>query len=318
MSQLTEEQLQIRKGFLTASDCAAVLGLDPYRNAADVWAEKSCEHDDRFDRHIPDAVQIGSDLEEWLIKWGAEETGHQVHKFNVWRPHENGILGATLDAIGSPIGATDHVAFEAKTTGLCADERFIDGIDDWGPDMSDEIPPRILPQVFIQQACCPEVAYTIVPAMVGGRGRVIYRVQRDEDAIATVVEQCTAWWNKHVVAGEPPADCQPSLDTAKLLHRPPDGPTIDIEPSLLLKYLECVNARKTAKDAEDEIKAQLMAICGDTYEGVYADGVGTLRFRTESAGMRISNTELRRQFPDAWHALAYEATRVMPRFKADD
>jgi predicted phage-related endonuclease len=310
MTTLTTEQLETRRKHLTASDAGAALNLDPYKSPSDLWAEKVLDCNE-IDRSKNEAIALGNVLEPMLLDWCADEAGISIQRRQVWRVHDGGILACTLDGIADD----GETIVEAKTTGLCVDDHWNPHIDDWGAPMTDEIPTARLPQIYVQQACFPTVKRTLVPAMIGGRGRVMFEVPRDDDAIAAVVNQLEVWWNQHVVPSVQPEAGAPSYETCKSFKRPADGPVIEVHPDDLQRYLESVERRKQAQKAENDYKAALMAECGDTYEGVTAAGVGTLRFRTENAGKRIDSKKLRHEFPDVYAEVAYDTTRVMPRFK---
>ena len=81
-SSMTKEQWNAeRLKSIGGSDAAALLGLNPYKSAFALWAEKTGEikPEDISDR---EAVRLGHDLEDYVAKRFAEATGKKVRREN--------------------------------------------------------------------------------------------------------------------------------------------------------------------------------------------------------------------------------------------
>ena len=74
-----EEWLALRRGYIGGSDAAAVLGLDEYKSAYSLWAEKTGRIPE-FAGNI--ATRTGQCLEQFVAELWSEETGKKVRRKN--------------------------------------------------------------------------------------------------------------------------------------------------------------------------------------------------------------------------------------------
>lgn len=308
MSTLTEWQQQVRRDRLTASDAAAVLGLDPWKSPGDVWNEKVRELKPRGD--LSDAAKLGITLESGLIDYARRELCLGQGRSNQWRTCPDGILGATLDWCTDD---SEHIV-EAKTSGLF--NPFFDG-DDWGDSGTDEVPERVLVQSLVQLACVPSAKAVHVVALLGnGAGVRIYNVVRERDdvgeALRIVHQKLRDWWDRHVLGLHEPTGTPPSLETLKRVRRTP-GKTVEIDPEILVAYDEARSIAKTANDQVDQLKAALIGSLGDGERGECS--AGWFKFAEENAGKKPDLTMLEQEFPKAYAACMKPTTRMMPRYK---
>lgn len=68
-----------RKGFIGGSDIAAVMGLSRWKTCLQLWAEKTGKLDPA-DLSEVEAVQLGSELEDFVAKKFSKETGLKVRR----------------------------------------------------------------------------------------------------------------------------------------------------------------------------------------------------------------------------------------------
>ena len=73
------EWLQLRKNYIGGSDASAVIGLNPWRSAYTLWAEKTGKIPE-FEGNT--ATTVGSYLEELIAKLWEEETGKKCRRQN--------------------------------------------------------------------------------------------------------------------------------------------------------------------------------------------------------------------------------------------
>lgn len=94
--QGTPGWLQQRLRLLTASDAAAVLGLDPYRSAKDVLKRKL-----GYVKNRPTAAtRWGNALEDEAIAKYEAETGQVVHRYGLCaHPAHPSLLGGSPDGL---------------------------------------------------------------------------------------------------------------------------------------------------------------------------------------------------------------------------
>ena len=74
-----EEWLSLRKGYIGGSDAGAVIGLNPYKSAYTLWAEKTGKIPE-FEGNL--TTDVGSYLEEFIAKLFEKETGKKVRRKN--------------------------------------------------------------------------------------------------------------------------------------------------------------------------------------------------------------------------------------------
>lgn len=257
----THEQQAERLKYLTASRAPAVLGLDPWKSPADVLAEYTLPLDGD---NAGEAAEIGLDIEPALVAWAVRVRGLGAPTMQRWAVSPNGVMAATLDAtVGESIG------IEAKTAGILNPA----GIgDEWGESGTDQIPTKYLIQVAAQFVAAPMLETILVPALIGGRGRALYEVERAKpemrDLIAEVEIRCVAWWRCHVVDRVPmePDAPAPSMETLRRVRREPAS-VIDLTGDAevgqaVAAWRELTTAAGTAAKLAEDAKARALALLG--------------------------------------------------------
>jgi hypothetical protein len=105
---ITAEQRAARKQFVCSSDAPAVCGVDPYRNAADVYYDKVGLADDFAGNANTDRGNI---LEPVLIDWAERQLGFPLGRNVFVEDYDGRPLACNLDACN----ADRRVGVEAKT-----------------------------------------------------------------------------------------------------------------------------------------------------------------------------------------------------------
>jgi len=250
---ITGFQLEQRKKHIGSSDTSAILGLNPWKTAYDVWLEKTGQLEEGKGFIGNESTDIGSMIENGLLDWAAEQTGLKILK-NQYRVHGGGILSATHDALA----INKAWGYEAKTAGIV---RGFAIKDQWGEEGSDQIPEYYIIQCQHQMAVS-DLELVHVPALIGGRGRVPYVIQRNEELIRYILEKCQEFWEVSVIGGIEPAGL-PNLDIAKIRIRTP-GKTISLsDATIVSKWREAKDKEKAAKAAVEESERELYAAIGD-------------------------------------------------------
>lgn len=181
------EWVEWRRGGLGASELAAVMGLDPYRSEHDVWEEKTGlrpgfagNAKTRWGHRME---RLG--LEHWLDASATEG--------DLCRPSTDPVRDARYP----------HLWATPDGSALLADGRRV-GIEVKVTDAWSEPPERVRVQCLAQMG-------------LGGFARVdvvrlgfdddpaVFRIERDERAIADLLVAGEAWYVRHVLSGiEPP------------------------------------------------------------------------------------------------------------------
>lgn len=251
---LTQDEIERRRHFLTATDVPQILGKSPWGNASDVYLNKV--HRRQFTGNA--ATEAGTLLEPAVVAWAHQQLGGVVE--GDWRVHENGINACSLDAM-----TLDGEPVEAKTSGIVGPG----SPHQWGEPGTDEIPDYYLLQVHAQ-LLVTGARRAFVPALIGGRGFVMYVVRAHqglEDQIQRASEQ---FWTEHVEARIQP-DKTPKLETLKQLRREPES-VVSIPDGPVELYLAAKAEEKAAVAKAEAAQAELLASLGVAEAGDYSGG----------------------------------------------
>mgnify|MGYP001477650660 CR=1 FL=1 len=278
---ITEKQIEKRKGHIGSSDMAAILGLDPFRTAYDVWIEKT----GRLETPVSNSAMVrGRYLEDAILRWFETDFGKKIIK-NQYRALKQADVpvGVNLDAIvkdeGRPV--------EAKSVGPYNQEK-------WGTPGTDEVPDRVIIQCAVQLLCVDsDLCY--VPVYLPYRDFNLFYVYRNKELEEIILEHAHEFWEKYVLTDTPPEGVLPTLPYIRNIRR--TAKTISIPSSLFEAYDEVNNFLKEAEAKKEQIQAAILAAMGDAEEGV--DEITGKRFvLSERSRTTIDVNALRKEQPD--------------------
>ncbi len=274
---ISAEQKETRRKYIGSSDSAAIMGIDPYRSAADVWAEK-CGMVEDWEGN--DATDAGTLLEPSILAWAETQLGIIVR--DVLRIHPDGFTCANLDGF---VFATGELV-EAKSTGIV-------GYPDagYGEPGTDELPDRVIAQVHHQFAH-HDTGVAWVPVLIGQRGFVKYRVDRNEKLVTHILESGQAFMRDHVRTGIRPDDFRPSLETLKRWRRTPNK-VISVPDTLVDGVIIARAAAKQAKEDVEIAERELLTALGDAEGGDVGDGRSVTYMETARRGYSVEPTTYR-------------------------
>jgi len=247
---ITEKQKEMRLKHIGASESAAILGMNPWATAYDVWMEKTGRIMG-FDGN--EACDLGNMIEDGLLDWAGGEVGDRIIK-NQYRVHAGGVLSATHDALSME---NSNIGYEAKTAGLL---NPWNANDVWGEARTDEIPDHYIIQCQ-HQMLVSDLDIVFVPALIGGRGRVMFEVKRNYEIGEAILEACECFWEKNVKLDMPPTDC-PKLETVKRMRREP-GKVVLVNADVVQDWLSAKAAEELAKKDREQAEAAMLALVGD-------------------------------------------------------
>lgn len=249
-----------RRHGIGGSDAAAIVGLDPYRSALEVYLDKIGAPGPDVDS---DAAQWGNRLEAVVAEHFADETGFEILPGQpmVWHPAQP-FMFANVDRLLREPGA-DHpcALLEVKTTGAHLADRWTDGPPD-----------RVLVQVHHYLACTG-LARAFVAVLIGGQHFEQFEVERDDELVANLIEVEREFWAR-VERREPPApDASESASRAlQRLYADFEKDTeidLPIEASSLLDALrETKRVAAEMKDEDRRLSNALKALLGEAHIGV--------------------------------------------------
>lgn len=246
---ITAEQRIARRNAIGSSDMAAILGVNPYATAYDIWLEKTGKLTDEEIKSK--AIDAGNRFEAAVLDWAEEELQEPLDRnVSMIRPELH--LASNLDAMGKING--DPV--EAKTAGLFT---FLDK-DAWGDPGTDQVPEQYLVQCHVQMILA-RTDLCHLAAFLGGRGFVMYCIERNEALCDHIIQAAGDFWTRHVMTDLPP-DGLPTLEVIKRARRVPKK-VVNIAADVAHRFLDAKEKLKAAEEAMDPARRELLAAMGD-------------------------------------------------------
>lgn len=178
---LTDEQLEQRLNYICGSDCATILGLNPWSNRVKLWQEKTRQIVADDISHKP-AVKAGNFLEPAIRAWFEAEKGLKVteepnmiiHPIHKW-------MAGNIDGW---VGEDKKEILEIKTTSCDKG---------WGKQGENKIPDNYLCQISHYMAVtCSEVCHVAV--LIRGTDFRTYRYTRNIELEDIIIEKEQQFW----------------------------------------------------------------------------------------------------------------------------
>lgn len=257
---LPEWIAEARRKHIGASDTPAILGVSPFKNAADVFYTKG---EYQTEEVTTEAMETGNRLERPLLAFAHEKLGVEIETDDLFRVSEGrdgGIMSALLD--GSIVGKPEAV--EAKYVGPAF-------APDWGPEGTDQIPAGVVVQCQHQMYVADLERVHVVAAIARySLDWCLFLVERNEPLIDVIVDADVRFWNEYVLPGVCPPDVLPALDTLKALVRVADK--VVKVPKALVKELDRARAARSFVDGQvKQVEAAMLKALGDAEAGDYGD-----------------------------------------------
>lgn len=257
-----------RQKHLGSSDMSAILGLDPRRNAYDVYLEKT-------GKLMPEpenqAMYAGTMFEDGILSHAESSLGKLIR--NQYRSaKDKGLpLGANIDALlvktGDPI--------EVKTAGL-----YGPLTEHWGDAGTDQVPDRVLIQTHVHMICTDkELCH--VAAFLGGRGFQLFVVPRDQQVSDIISTEADSFWRNNVERDVPPTDLLPHAGVIKRVRRQPET-IVQLDQSLIDYWLATKECLKEAKNADEQALTAILTALGDAEAGQCETGLFTYLEQTRA------------------------------------
>ena len=185
-----EQRKELSQG-IGASECGAVLGVDPYTTPYELWLIKT----GRMVKDVAneEAVIMGHMLEPVIAKRYAQLTQQKVARVNAaYRHKQYPHMLCHLDR--KIIGK--RKAVEIKTANPFSTM--------WGEAGTDEVPLHYIAQVQHQLAVTGWEENDLI-VFRGTTDLRIYPFKRDEDTIQLITDKVNHFWNYHILRDIPPA-----------------------------------------------------------------------------------------------------------------
>ena len=281
-----EDWLRYRKCGITGTDAGAILGLNPYRSAFQVYHDKISDTIENIDN---EAMRQGRDLEEYVAQRFSEETGFKVRRANaIYQSEEHPLLLADFDRliVGQKAG------LECKTVSPFSADKWADG----------KIPAHYMAQVNHYLAVSGFDCWYMA-ALIFGRELVIHKIVTDKQVLSDLIDKEELFWTNHVVPQIPPAPNGCDCDTQQInqLYEVDNrDKTADLSAlhGLLDKrqelsdQIEQMEQEKTA--IEQQVKLQMQDAAYGTAPGYKVSWVS-------SESERVDSQRLRKEQPDIFN-----------------
>lgn len=270
MTNEREEWLRERKRGLGGTDVACIVC-----SSADASQKVGCFEKSEFalwadktgievasDHRDNSAAFRGQMMEDYVCKMYQHRLGDDVELVEsglLWHP-KNKIIFGTPDRLVKKDGI--EFGMDAKT------RRFRKG---WGPDGSTDIPldVEIQMRVYMEIVDAP---YWDIATLLGLDDLRIYRIERDKELGQKIMNLASEWWERHVVANEPPpADgSSKAKEVLSLMH---PRPKPDVFMDATIKDKEIRDELTEIKKKQSELKAR-RDLLENTLRAKIGDAVG--------------------------------------------
>lgn len=250
-----EEWLALRKKLgIGGSDAASVIGLNPYKGAYTLWAEKTGKIPE-FEGNL--TTEVGSYLEEFVAQLFTRETGKKVRRKNrILANTDYPFAFADVDRL--VVG--EKALLEIKTTN------------------SFPVMKKIKNKEYPEQWYCQMTHYLAVSGLeraylavlVECREFKVFELERDDAEIAALMREEEAFWQKVQTNTPPPADgLESTSKTITALY--PESNTENVNlysyQTELARYMELSEQIKALDAAREEAANKVKAFLGEAGKG---------------------------------------------------
>lgn len=278
-----DKWLEVRKQGIGSSDAAAACGIHPYLSMLELWMIKTGRMEANIDESIEGYSPLywGNTLEPMVAKYYQEQTGNKVRRVNAILQHPDPDKAFMLANLDYAITGNDEVQIlECKTAGEHGTKLWRDGV-----------PLYVTCQVQHQLAVTGKQAAHICVLLCGHEAK-IYRVERDEQLIASIIEHERLFW-QYVETDTPPTpDYSESAARALKLLYPTAKPSSKIDlredDGANKLFEQLLSYRVSIDDIEqrhDQVKHQLQTLIADNEVAVFSMGAISWKRSKDSVGI---------------------------------
>ncbi|MGP5273161.1 YqaJ viral recombinase family nuclease [Psychrobacter faecalis] len=278
-----EDWLQFRKQGIGSSDAAAACGIHPYLSMLELWMIKTGRMESSVDESIDGYSPLywGNTLEPMVAKYYQEHTGNKVRRVNAILQHPDPDKAFMLANLDYAITGSDEVQIlECKTAGEHGAKLWKHGV-----------PLYVTCQVQHQLAVTGKQAAHICVLLCGHEAK-IYKVERDERLIASIIEHEREFW-QYVETDTPPTpDHSESAARAlkQLYPTPEPSSKVDLRDDdgankLFEQLLSYRDYMQELEQRHDQVKHQLQSLIQDNEIAVFSMGAISWKRSKDSIGL---------------------------------
>ncbi|CAJ0701076.1 YqaJ viral recombinase family nuclease [Ralstonia wenshanensis] len=275
--------LEVRRTGIGGSDAAAAVGLSTYKSRLELWLEKSgraadLPKPDPNDTREP--IWWGQILEPIVAAAYTQQTGRRVRKVNaVLRHPQVPFMLCNLDR--EVVGVPDVQILECKTAGMQGARHWQDGP-----------PEHVVLQVQHQLAVTGKRAADVA-VLLCGQQLAVYRIERDDELIARLIQLEAEFWSYVERDVPPPGDGSESADRAlRCLYPRDNGGTVDFsdDRQLSATFADLVAVREqieTLEVAAAKLKQTIQHAMGNASRALFDTGEVTFRRSKDSTSTDV-------------------------------
>lgn len=291
--------LSVRNDGIGGSDIGAIMGINPWKSAYALWAEKTgqVEAEDLSDKEF---VYWGTTLEQVVANRFCELTDKKVRKCGTLADEEYPFLHANVDRL--IIG--ENAGLECKTANGFKSKEWAD----------DNMPDSYYLQVqfYMMVTGCDK---WYVACLIGGNHFVWKEVPRNEEQIKAIREAAIKFWTENVEKKVAPVVDGSDATTELINEKYPSSKDVALAlPSSAEEWIrrldELAVTEKLLKNQKAQAQNAIKLMLGDAESGSYQDRV--VSWKEQAGRVTIDSKKLQEQFPQAYEACKKEGkpTRV--------
>ena len=250
-----EEWLQLRKKYIGGSDAGAVIGLNPYKSAYALWAEKTGLTPE-FEGNL--TTEVGNYLEGFVAKLFERETGKKVRRRNRMIVNDQ-YPWACADVDRVVVG--ENSILEIKTTNSLPNMRkFKNGEypESWYCQMAHYLSVGGFSKAYLA-------------VLIGCREFRVFELERDEAEISALMRSEAEFWELVQKKTPPPTDGEKSTTEAISAVYPGEDAADDVSlfgyESELAQYVAIGEQIKELKKLQDGCANRLKECLGNSSRG---------------------------------------------------
>lgn len=249
-----EEWLSLRRNFIGGSDAGAVVGLNPYKSAYTLWAEKTGKIPE-FEGNL--ITEVGSYLEDFVAKLFEKETGKKVRRKNrMLINHEYPFACADVDRM--VVG--ENAILECKTTNsLPTMKKFKNGEypESWYCQMTHYLAVGGYDKAYLG-------------VLIGCREFKVFELERDDEEIKALMSAEADFWDKVQKNIPPIADgAESTSDTLTAIYPESNDNIVNLMAyeADLKQYMTYTSLIKDVEKQRDEVANRIKAFLGESGRG---------------------------------------------------
>jgi putative phage-type endonuclease len=295
--------LEKRRGCITGTDIAALMGVSPYKTLTGVWLDKKGLSGELADN---EAMYWGRALEDVIARRYTRDTGQELLKGSFM---QKGVVGGTIDFLAPDI---DRI-IEIKTAGI---RQAIY----WGDSNLELVPTQYLCQVQWYLGLHNKEKADIAVLIAGNDYRV-YPITFNPELFKMMRDVAEDFWSDYIVGNKEPAPDGSDDYNAYLKHKNPFNNGLIAEPTedirLLCMAIASIKAETKKLESELECHEQkVKSLIGDL-DG-YKDSSLTVTWKkskdSEKTDWKGIAEELIRdnpnEYPSFWENLVKQHTKI--------